>query len=121
MLAPFEIFSLNYYGLGLPLQCVGLHSFSVQLTFFMITPVAIAALIALGHMARARLSRPFAANSLLGLSRQQAVHRPSKVSKTAMERLPGQVIATGFSNQQHAGVATPHTKLTPARRGHLSI
>ena len=41
LLSVFELFSLNLFELGLPLECMGLASFMTRLTFMMIAPLAL--------------------------------------------------------------------------------
>ena len=55
-LAIFEVFNFNIGGISLPLQCVGLGSFSQQMLFTIVFPLAIAAGIALCAIIYARCS-----------------------------------------------------------------
>ena len=41
VLSAFELFSLNLFELGLPLECMGLASFMTRLTFMMIAPIVL--------------------------------------------------------------------------------
>ena len=52
LLSFFELLNINIDGIGLPLQCMGLGTFSLQLATTMLLPVAIAALLVLGFAVR---------------------------------------------------------------------
>ena len=53
-----QFINLSLLDLGLPLQCVGLHTFEVQLAAMMLAPLGAAIIIQLGFLVRVLVTSP---------------------------------------------------------------